>query len=229
MNTRVDALVVTFWLEDDVPERRNNAGGQFGWDTLDPDGAGAISREQWDSTREHCQLRWLDESLTPLSALDERVRYLRARSLGLRRRVMALASRVFGTRPEPYGGRFEWSIAEDGTSRAHAPKHRTRGLNAGDLVEVLSMDEIRETLNSDGKHSGLKFLRPMSQYCGRRFRVLKPVRRILDEHNHVMQKTKNVVILEGAICHGQGIYGREGCDRSCFFFWKEAWLRKVDE
>jgi hypothetical protein len=35
---------------------------------------------------------------------------------------------------------------------------------------------------------------------------------------------KNTVLLDGAICDGWG--GK--CDRSCFFFWREAWLRRVE-
>lgn len=188
-----------------------------------------LSEGLWDSTLELCQLRWLDDALEPLTRLEEWSRFAHAKVLGARRRAFALLSRALGTEPEPYGGRMRWSVGEDGTSVPGAPRKLTRGLKAGDLVEVLPIEDIRATLDKQGKHDGLKFLKPMAQYCGRRFRVLKPVRRILDEHNHVMRKTRRVVILEGGICHGQGIYGREGCDRSCFFFWKEAWLRKVEE
>lgn len=176
-----------------------------------------------------CQLMWLDDALVPLGPVEEALRFVRAKTMGLRRRVFALLSRVFDADPEPYGGRLEWEEREDGTSEPVVPRRRSGGLRAGDVVEVRSREEIRATLDSEGKHDGLKFLRPMTEFCGRRFRVLKPVRQILDEHNHVMKKTTRIVILEDGICHGQGIYGREGCDRSCFFFWKEAWLRKMEK
>ncbi len=185
--------------------------------------------DEWETALELCQLRWLDDSLTPLTAVDEGIRYIRAKAAGLRRRAFALLSRASGMEPEPYGGRPRWIEREDGTLRTRAPRKLTGGLKAGDLVEVLSVEDIDLTLDSERKHDGLKFLRPMEQYCGRRFRVLKPVRRILDEHNRVMQKTRDTVILDGGICHGRGLYGREGCDRSCFFFWKAAWLRKLEE
>jgi hypothetical protein len=80
-----------------------------------------------------------------------------------------------------------------------------------------------------GRHDGLKLLRPMERYCGETHRVMKRVKYILDDRTHVVRKTRGVVLLEGVICDGQGIYGREDCDRSCFFFWKEAWLRRVDD
>ena len=99
----------------------------------------------------------------------------------------------------------------------------------GDLVVVLPVEEIRATLDERGKHDNLKFLRPMERFCGQTFRVMKRVKYILDDRTHVVQKVRNVVLLDGVICDGEGIYGREGCDRSCFFFWKEAWLRKIDE
>jgi len=180
-----------------------------------------------DSTLEFCQLRWLDDALTPIGRLETLCRIGVGKAFGLRRRFMALVSRVFGVPAEPYGGWLRWSSNPDGASASGAPPQRGSGLAAGDLVEVRSVDEIRATLDERGKHDGLKFMQPMWQYCGRRFRVLKQVRRILDEHDHEMRKVRNTVVLDGAICHGQGIRGREGCDRSCFFFWKEAWLRKV--
>jgi len=101
-------------------------------------------------------------------------------------------------------------------------------LEAGDFAEVLALDEIRATLDADRIHDGLKFLRPMEQHCGRTFRVMKRVRYVFDERERRMRKSRSVVLLDGVMCDGAGMYGREGCDRSCFFFWKEAWLRKVD-
>lgn len=39
-----------------------------------------------------------------------------------------------------------------------------------------------------------------------------------------LRKIKNTVLLEGAICDGSQ-FG--GCDRSCMFFWNEAWLQRI--
>jgi len=108
------------------------------------------------------------------------------------------------------------------------PGRRRGKLKAGDLVVVLSREEIERTLDEDGKLKGLKFLDPMLEFCGKTFRVFKLVRYILDEHAHQMRKVRNVILLEGVICEGKGIYGRESCDRSCYFFWKDAWVRKID-
>lgn len=182
-----------------------------------------------DSTLDVCQLRWLDDALAPLGRIEGWYLLGLGRALALRRRAMALLARLFRVPAEPYGGRFRWTDAGDGTSAVGVPRHWCCGPRTGDIVEVRPLEEINATLDEHGKCGGLKFLRPMEQYCGRRFRVLKPVRRILDEHEHVMRTIRDTVVLEGGICHGQGIRGRECCDRSCFFYWKEAWLKKIKE
>ncbi len=191
--------------------------------------AAIVTDESPEPTWELCQLRWMDDALVPLNSIEHALRFVRAKAMGLRRRTRAIMARTTNTPPEPYGGWMKWEELDDGTSAPAIPRRMHMGLKAGDLIEVLTPEEIIATLDENGKNGGLKFLRPMEEYCGRRFRVLKPVRQILDEHNHVMQKISRTVILEGGICHGHGIYGREGCDRSCFFFWKEIWLKKVDE
>lgn len=193
------------------------------------DGNGPQALEPTDSSLELCQLRWLDDTCRPLSPAQRALLFLRQKALGARRRVKAVAARTRGTSPEPYGGRPAWEQREDGTAVEKVRARPSLGLRAGDLVEVRSREEIRSTLDSEGKHDGLKFMRPMGEYCGKRFRVLKPVRLVVDEHERTMKRTRRTVILENGICHGRGLYGREGCDRSCFFFWKEAWLRKIEE
>jgi hypothetical protein len=67
----------------------------------------------------------------------------------------------------------------------------------------------------------------MWPYCGTTHRVLKKVNRFLDERDYLMKKCKSTFLLDGAICSGTKDFG--ACDRSCFFFWKEAWLEKLDE
>lgn len=43
------------------------------------------------------------------------------------------------------------------------------------------------------------------------------------ENNGEIRKLKNTVLLDGVMC--ENLYG---CDRSCFHFWREAWLRRVE-
>ena len=99
-------------------------------------------------------------------------------------------------------------------------------LEPGELVEVKSEEEILVTLKQKGENKGLFWMPEMRKFCGRRFRVFKRLERILLESTGEYRKVKNTVLLEGVMCDGQGFYG---CDRSCFHFWREAWLRRVEE
>ncbi len=221
-----------------------------------------------EHTKELCQLRWLDDALSPLSFFEEAWRFGMRRVRGLRRRSRVLARKLglaaaaesrpaltgseVAARTESWAPGNIMAAAETGAGDAdpssapagrdvsdagegdggdgRPPQQQSRGakLREGDLVQVKSPEEIRATLDESRKHEGLKFLPPMREHCGKVYRVQKRVRYILDEHDHRMRKVKNVVLLDGVICKGKGIYGREDCDRSCFFFWKDAWLRKLE-
>jgi hypothetical protein len=112
--------------------------------------------------------------------------------------------------------------------RATLALSETLPLQAGDLVEVLSYEEIRRTLDERGTCDGLDLMEGMKQFCGRRFVVMKKVELLYDEVAHRMLKIKKErYLLEGVICDGRGATQREGCDRCCFYFWSRPWLRKV--
>jgi hypothetical protein len=98
-------------------------------------------------------------------------------------------------------------------------------LEPGDLVVVKPVEEILATLDANRKCKGLLWMTGMSKYCGKRCRVHKRVGRIMLEANGELRSMKNTVLLEGAMCDGTA-FG--GCDRSCFHFWREAWLERVD-
>jgi hypothetical protein len=100
-------------------------------------------------------------------------------------------------------------------------------LEAGDLVQVLPMSKIRKTLDKNGRTNGMDFLAGMERFCGTKARVLKRVNYVFDERAWKMRKCRGVVILEGIICDGSEQFQGEGCDRCCYFFWKEAWLEKL--
>jgi hypothetical protein len=99
-------------------------------------------------------------------------------------------------------------------------------LQSGDLVEVKSAEEIRATLNSKGKSRGLYFMPGMWEYCGRRLRVVQPVNRMMSESTGDMRSLAQTVILEGATCSGRA---HSGCQRGCYLFWKDTWLRRVSQ
>lgn len=98
-------------------------------------------------------------------------------------------------------------------------------LQPGDWVQVKSEEEILATLDSSGKHRGMAFLpKEMLANCGKHYRVHKRVEKIYLEESRQNRKVKNTVLLEGVLCQGIGV----DCDRSCFLFWREVWLKRID-
>lgn len=97
-------------------------------------------------------------------------------------------------------------------------------LQPGEIVEVKSRDEIKATLDSRGTLHGLTFSPVMYQFCGKRFVVHRRMERMYLEESRVLRCIKNTVLLQGVMC--DGLLMR--CDKSCFFYWREAWLRRVD-
>ena len=68
----------------------------------------------------------------------------------------------------------------------------------------------------------------MWRFCGGTYKVFKVVDYFYDEANYQIRKCKDTVLLEGVICSGDTSKAfKQKCDRSCFFFWKTAWLNLV--
>ena len=111
-------------------------------------------------------------------------------------------------------------------SRTASTEGKALGLRPGELVEVKSVEEIMDTLDANRKNRGLLWMTGMRKFCGKRYRVLRNVRNIVLESNGELRKMTNTVTLEGAMCDGVEFCG---CDRSCFHFWREAWLRRVEQ
>ncbi len=99
-------------------------------------------------------------------------------------------------------------------------------LQVGERVQVKSAEEIKETLDEDEKLQGCAFTKEMWPYCGQEVVVFKRVDTFLNETNNKVQKISNTVLLENAYCGGERSFG-EVCDRACFLFWKEAWLKRI--
>ncbi len=110
------------------------------------------------------------------------------------------------------------------------PAEEVLNLQPGELVEVKSLEEILDTLDVGrvgvGRNKGLLFMLPMPNFCGKRYRVYKRLNRILLEATGELKKVKNTVLLEGVVCDGKDFYA---CDRSCYHFWREIWLKRVAE
>jgi hypothetical protein len=102
-------------------------------------------------------------------------------------------------------------------------------LHPGDAVEVKTPEEIILTLDADGTLDRLPFMPEMVDSCGKRFLVSKRVvKTCYYGEGSGMRKFAgdDVVILDGVRCSGDA---HDGCQKMCTIFWREAWLRKVDD
>jgi hypothetical protein len=98
-------------------------------------------------------------------------------------------------------------------------------LKAGELVEVLSQEEILRTLDDRGRLAAMPFMPEMLQYCGKRFRVHKRADKTCDNIlPWNMRRVKDAVHLAGVRCDGKA---HADCDAGCLIFWHEGWLKRV--
>ena len=106
------------------------------------------------------------------------------------------------------------------SSRTGAVHH----FKSGDVVEVLSLEEIAATLDQNGSYENLPFTFEMRQFCGRRFRVFKRADKICMEtpYSLDLRRLRDAVTLEAVRCDGSD---HDGCRRMCMLFWKERWLK----
>jgi hypothetical protein len=132
---------------------------------------------------------------------------------------MEIARRVGLLKPLPLKGPGSQSTA---TKRLD--------LRPGDLVKVRSPDEIAVTLDERGHNLGLSFDREMLPFCGHTFRVRDKVRRIIDDKTgRMLNIPKDCLILDGAVCSGERSTGRWFCPRQIYPYWRESWLRRVEQ
>jgi hypothetical protein len=104
----------------------------------------------------------------------------------------------------------------------------TLNLQPGELVRVKSHREILQTLNSEGKNRGMSWDAELVPYCGKTYRVLKRVTKIIDEKTGEMQEMKNLcIILDSVVCEARYSYCRMFCPRSIYSYWREIWLERV--
>lgn len=98
---------------------------------------------------------------------------------------------------------------------------------AGDWVQVRSKEEILSSLDTQGRFEGLPFMPEMFQYCGQRFSVYKRAHKTCDtvSGNWAGRRLANTVHL-ALRCDGQA---HGGCQAACLIFWKEAWLKPVEQ
>ena len=105
-------------------------------------------------------------------------------------------------------------------------KRRTLNLMPGEWVRVKSGEQIAETLNSQGKNRGLAFTVEMLPFCGRTFRVLRRLEKMINERTGKLIRLEGTVILENVTCDGCHIL-RGGCPKQNYHYWREVWLERV--
>lgn len=101
-------------------------------------------------------------------------------------------------------------------------------LQTGELVEVKSLAEITQTLDHRGWNRGLHFAPEQIPYCGRRLRVAARADRMITEGIGTMRSMTNTVILENSVCDS-ATWAFGGCPRQDYIYWREIWLRRVNE
>jgi hypothetical protein len=188
-----------------------------------------------EGERFFCQATELPAATTPLPwwAASQYVRDVRSGNTGSVRlahgllvlffnKYQGLSKRVLPRRLRIQGGRWYPFIM----GKLSSTPRQTLDLQPGDLVEVKSRREILATLDRAGRNRGLSFDAEMLPYCGRRFRVLRRVERIIDEKTgHMRIMPRDCIILAGVTC--QAIYHRF-CPRAIYPYWREIWLRRVE-
>jgi hypothetical protein len=79
------------------------------------------------------------------------------------------------------------------------------------------------TLDGNGCNRGMTFEPNMFQYCGRKFRVLFRVERIIDDGAGWWREIRNpCVLLDSLRCCDKSLV----CHRSDYVYWRETWLRR---
>jgi hypothetical protein len=74
---------------------------------------------------------------------------------------------------------------------------------------------------------GLHLYARNGQFCGTTQRALKPRKRFVDERGLRVKKSSGILLLERDMCMGTAEFG--SCDHSCFVFWREECLEKIDK
>jgi hypothetical protein len=110
----------------------------------------------------------------------------------------------------------------------HPTPTETLNLQPGELVQVKSHAEILETVTTENKNRGMSWDAELVPYCGKQFRVLRRVERLIDERTGYMQEMKSpAVILDSVVCQSRYSDCRMFCPRSIYPYWREIWLRRT--
>ena len=179
-----------------------------------------------------CQATEALAASEPLSQWDPRqfVREVKSGNVGLAHllRVIARTVGLKALRMLGLRRRLPLPVA---SVRTPGPPPESIGLQPGDLVQVRSTREVGTTLNLQRRNRGLSFAPEMVPYCGGTYRVRDRVERLIDEKTGKMiEISRDCLILDDAVCRGEdGCWAFLFCPRGTYPFWREAWLRPLEE
>jgi len=104
----------------------------------------------------------------------------------------------------------------------------TLNLRPGELVRVKSHEEILKTVDRSNRNRGMYWDAELVPYCGKTYRVLKRVTKIIDEKTAKMVEMKNpCIVLDTVICEARYSPCRMLCPKSMYPYWREIWLERV--
>ena len=152
------------------------------------------------------------------------------RALQIARKIASDPAIVF----RKLAGAMERRDAYPGAAPVAQPtrvKAKGRPLAPGDRVRVRTYEEIAATFDAPEKTGGMSYLGiVMNKYAGKTYTVKGRVDRFFDERHWKMLKLRDAVILDGVYCEPPKDAGVDwaGCSRSCFLFWKEDWLERIE-
>ena len=99
-------------------------------------------------------------------------------------------------------------------------------LQPGEVVEIKSLEEMRHTLDANGRNRGLVCDIELEVFAGTTDRVKARLERMISEATGEMRKVEATVILEGNTCMCARVVG--GCPRLDYCYWREVWLKRAN-
>ena len=179
-----------------------------------------------------CQATQLLEASVPLrrSELGQYVEDFTSRNVGVRRMLagfLFVAFELLANGRYGIGTPLRWLYdtfqrLAGGSPYPGRPGRLPRGaktpavtldLRAGELVRVRSLPEILATVDVDLRNRVMGFHTEMVPFCGRTFRVLRRVEKIVHEKTGKMIRMKTgAIILENAVCEARYM---NNCRRFC--------------
>jgi hypothetical protein len=193
--------------------------------TRAPAPAGKAAEERFS-----CQATELVRATSPLAWWDVRqyARDVLSRNVRFRDLLRGLALGIFNTIQRRRGGTTYPYIRKGPHLKTPSA---VLNLRPGELVRVRSLPDIERTLDRRRRNRGLLFDIEEVRYCGKTFRVLARVDRIINDKTGTMLSLHNdCIVLEGPACVGDLSVApnRLFCPRNIVPFWREIWLERVE-